>query len=168
MKNVIIGLFLLGFTAPLFAQVTPAEQLSEVFIVSTNYKYLDQTGSRDLAEPVKQLERKVATFNLEELDVYNDDEEFYDVAFIIPEGKILASYNKDGTITRSVERFEEINLPASVTEAVMKRFPGWAISKNVYLVKYLEAKNTKKVYKLVLENGDVQIRVKTDDKGNFL
>jgi hypothetical protein len=168
MKNFVIGLFLMGVTAPFFAQVIPVEQLSEVFIVGTNYRYLDETSSRDVAEPVKQLERKVATFNLRELDVYEDETDIYDVSFIIPKGKILATYNNEGKILRTVEKFKQINLPESVTKAVMSRFPGWAIANNVYLVKYLDDKKGKKLYKLILENGDVQIKVKTDDKGNFL
>jgi hypothetical protein len=168
MKNLVIGLFLMGVTAPFFAQVTPVEQLSEVFIVGTNYRYLDETGSRDVAVPVKELERKVATFNLEELDVYEDETEIYDVSFIIPEGKILATYNNEGKILRTIEKFKQINLPESVTMAVMNRFPGWAIAKNVYLVKYFDDQSGKKLYKLILENGDVQIKVKTDDLGNFL
>jgi hypothetical protein len=47
-------------------------------------------------------------------------------------------------------------------------FPQWGISKDVYLVNYSDPTGSKKVYKLLLKNGDKRLRVKVDEKGNFL
>ena len=164
MKNLIIGLFLLGLTTQIYAQ--DPVKLPEVVIVH-NYKYLSSTGSEDLAIPVEKLQLKVSDFNVKELDIYSDEYDLYEVYFIIPEGKVLASYDAESNLLRTAERYKDIYLPSPVKKAIAKRFPNWSISKNIYLVNYHESGNTRKLYKITLENGSKRIKVKVDDKGDF-
>ncbi|CAM4024247.1 hypothetical protein [Gillisia limnaea] len=165
MKRILLGLFIFGLTTQAYAQVT---ELPEIKIVAVNYKYLDAAGEEDVAEPVKLLQREAATFNLKNSEYYQDDYDTYFISFFIPQGKILASYDRDGKLLRTAEKFKDIALPKAVSTAVAKRFPGWSVSKDVYLVSYHEAKGASKTYKLLLENGDKRMRIKTDEKGNFL
>jgi rRNA-processing protein FCF1 len=168
MKKLIFGLFIFGLTIQAFAQVTKIEKLSEVVIVATNYKYLNEVDARDAAIPVEVLQRKVAAFDVKNSEFYEDEYESYFISFYIPEGKILAAYDKDGKIIRTVEKFKNIKLPIAVTKAVAKRFPGWIINEDVYKVNYHHEDGVTKQYKLRLKNGDKSIKVKTDDDGNFL
>ena len=165
MKNLLFSLFLIGLTTQIYAQ-DPVEQLPEVVIVH-NYKYLNNTNSGEVAIPVEKLQLKVSDFNVKELDIYSDEYDFYDVYFIIPDGKILASYDKDGNLLRTAERYKDIDLPLPVIKAIMRRFPRWAIAKNAYLVNYHDSGKTKMLYKLTLENGDQKIKVKLNEMGVF-
>ena len=169
MKKIVLGLLCLGLTSPAFTQIIKTEKLSEVTVYATNYKYLNSLNSEEPAAiPVEMLQRKVAAFDLKDSDYYQDDYDYYQINFYIPEGKILAAYNKDGKIIRTVERFKNVNLPTSVKEAVMERFPGWTITEDAYVVYYHETKGVDRKYKLILENGDKKLRVKMDENGNFL
>lgn len=168
MKKLLIILFVIGLLSEGFAQITKTEKLSEIVIVARNYKYLNKVDYTEAAVPVKLLQKKVATFDLKNADFYEDDNDSYIVSFYIPEGKILASYDKDGKILRTIERYKKIALPESVVKSIEKRFPGWTISKDVYLINYHLKKGIVKKYKLKLENGDKVLRVKIDAKGNFL
>lgn len=164
MKKWIFGIILIGFTIQMYAQ--DPIQLPEVVIVH-NYKYLSEVGSPEAAIPVEKLQLEVSDFNLKELDIYSDEYDLYDVYFVIPEGKILASYDKEGNILRTIERYKDIDLPLPVLKAVMRRFPNWSIAKNAYMVNYHESGKVRKLYKLTLENGDHRIKVKLDDLGVF-
>jgi hypothetical protein len=169
MKKLVLGLLCIGLTSPALAQIVKTEALSEVTVYATNYKYLNSLGSEEPAAiPVEMLERKVAAFDLMNSEYYNDEYELYQISFYIPDGKILAAYDADGKIIRTVERFENVALPPSVRDAVAERFPGWVVSKDVYLVSYHEERGVNKKYKLVLTNGDKKMRVKLDETGNFL
>ena len=168
MKKLIIGLFVLGLMTQGFAQITKVEQLSEVVVVAVNYKYLNQVDSQEAAVPVELLQRKVATYDLKSQEFYDDDFEFYTVSFFIPEGKIVAAYDSNGKILRTIERYKDIALPMDVTMAVAKRFPGWSITKDVYLINYHESKGVTKKYKITLENGEKRLKVKVDSEGNFM
>ncbi|MBD0850411.1 nicotinate-nucleotide adenylyltransferase [Maribacter arenosus] len=168
MKKFIIGLLALGLTSPLLAQVPKVEELSEVVVTAVNYKYLNAIDSKEVAIPVQMLERKVAAFNLEDAEFYQDDNEFYYVSFYIPEGKIVAAYNPEGEVLRTIERFEDVKLPTAVRNAVAERFPNWTIVNDVYRVTYNQNKGANKSYKIKLKNGDKVMRVKIDDTGEFL
>ena len=168
MKKLLIGLFAIGLITQTYAQVTEVEKLSEIVIVATNYKYLNQVDYKKAAVPVELLQRKVATFDLKNADFYQDDYDSYLVSFYIPEGKILAAYDNDGKIIRTIERYKNVTLPMPILKSVTKRFPGWKISKDVYLINYHYKKGVKKKYKLKLENGDKILRVKIDAEGNFM
>ncbi len=169
MKKLLLSLLCIGFISPMLAQVIKTEELSEVVVYATNYKYLNSLKSQEPAAiPVQMLERKVAAFNLENSDYYQDDYDYYQIRFYIPDGKILAAYNADGKIIRTIEKFENVKLPESVNNALLDRFPGWVVSEDVYLVRYHETKGVDKTYKVTLKNGDKTLKVKMDDKGNFL
>ena len=168
MRKLIIGLLVLGLTTQAFAQITKTEHLSEVVIVATNYKYFNQTGQTEIAIPIKQLQRKVATYDIKKSDFYDDEYDYYSVSFYIPEGKVLAAYDKDGKIIRTVEKYKDVGLPKIVVNGVIKKYPGWTIAKEAYLVSYHHKNGVDKKYKLTLENGDKRLKVKIDSEGNFL
>ena len=132
MKKIVLGLLALGLTTQVSAQIIKTEELSEVTVVATNYKYLNNVNSEEVASiPVKMLERKVASYDIKNSDFYQDDYDLYNITFFIPEGKILAAYDKDGKLIRTVERFKDINVPLAVKNAVLDRFPEWKISKDI-------------------------------------
>lgn len=169
MKKIIFGLLFIGLTIQSFAQVIVT--LPEIEITATNYKYLSSAGFENASLPVETLERKVASFDLENADFYSDEYDTYEVSFYLPDGYILASYDKDGNILRTAERFKNVKLPRAVIESVAKTYPNWAFTEDVYKVSYYESGNTgniTKKYKITLENNDKKIKVKVDENGNFL
>ncbi|PRX54645.1 nicotinate-nucleotide adenylyltransferase [Flagellimonas meridianipacifica] len=169
MKKLLLGLFVFGLTIQSYSQVIKTEELSEVIVYATNYKYLNSLVSEEPADiSVELLQRKVAAFNVADSDFYQDDYDLYQINFFIPEGKILAAYDKDGKLLRTAQRFRDVKLPNSVRQSVVKRFPGWTITKDIYLVNYHDKFGVTKKYKLKLSNGEKVVRVKTDEKGNFL
>ena len=170
MKKIIFGLIIFGLTVQTYGQIK-TEELSEVVISATNYKYLNKVGLENASVPVALLEQKVATFNVKDADFYTDEYSTYEVTFYIPDAYILASYDGHGKILRTVERFKNTALPRPVIESVARTYPGWTFAKDVYLVNYHDAGDTGKItkkYKIVLKKGDDRIRVKCDEKGNFL
>ncbi len=175
MKKLILGLFFIGITTQFglttqtFSQVISDGMLPEIEVYALNYKYLNSIDNAEAPVPVKLLERKVANFDVTEAEFYRDDYDFYNVSFYIPEGKIVAAYDKKGKLLRTIEKFKNIKVPKSVTKSVAKRFPGWIIYEDVYKVSYHKNSGvTKQEYKLTLENGDKRLKVKIDPKGNFL
>jgi hypothetical protein len=169
MKKFIIGLFVIGLTSPVFAQIAEVEKLTEVVVTAVNYKYLNATDSKEVAVPVRMLERKAASYNVQDKDFYaEDDYQYYTIYFSIPDGTIVAAYNPEGKIIRTFEKFKNTSLPNAVSAAVYKRFPNWEIVSDVYRVTYNEKEGAKKSYKLKLRNGDKTMKVKIDENGEFL
>ena len=169
MKKLITGLLIFGLaTQFMYSQVVKPIELSEVN-VSVNYKYLDAIDNKEVAVPVRMLEEKVAFFNLKESDLYSDEYDTYQVSFYIPEGRIVAAYDSDGKILRTIERFKNVKLPKTVSKAITKRFPNWAIVEDAYKVNYYGLSGiAQKQYKVKLKNKDKKMVVKVDEDGEFL
>lgn len=166
MKKLIISIMLIGFIIPIKSQVV---ELSEVVVSAVNYKYLQGVGSVDAAVPVQLLEEKVAYYDLKNSDLYSDEYDTYTVSFYIPEGRIVALYDNEGNVIKTIERFKDVALPKIIRETVSKKFPGWSYKKDVYKVNYEQGReDSKQFYKIKLENGDQLIKIKIDEEGNFL
>lgn len=167
MKNLKLFLVLIllisGFSSISNAQIV----LPEVKIEAINYKYLNSVGDA-VALPVKRLQREVAAFDLKTSDFYEDEYDTYFISFYIPEGEILAAYDKDGKLLRTAEKYKNVKLPIPVAATVAKKYPGWGIAKDVYLVSYYETKGISKVFKLILENGNKRMRINTNENGDII
>ncbi|MCQ6961570.1 hypothetical protein [Mucilaginibacter aquariorum] len=143
--------------------------LPEVHIVASTYKYLNAADNKEMAQPVRMLEFQAASYNVKKSEFYSDDYDGYYISFYIPDGKILAAYDKDGKLLRTAEKFKNTKLPAAVRDAVVQRFPNWHISQDAYEVHYYDHKEkVDKVFKLLLENGDKRLKVKLNEKGEFI
>ena len=165
MKKLVLGLLFFGLTTQIYSQVI---ELSEVN-VSVNYKYLDAIDSDQIAVPVKTLTEQVLNFETNKGDLYDDEFDTYRVSFYIPDGKVVAAYDNNGKILRTIEKYKNIRLPQEVLAAVTERFPKWAVIEDVYEVKYHCDKGiVKKQYKIKLQNEDKTVNVKTDALGNFI
>lgn len=158
------GALLLGFAIPSIAQ----KELPEVIVTAVKYKYLSAVTNKELPQPVRLLERRAAEFDIKNSEYYDDEYDEYSVSFYIPQGYILASYDKDGKVLRTAEKFTNVAVPKTVAQAVANRFPGWGIAEDVYLVTYQQEKGATKTWKVLLKNGDRRLRVKINEKGEFI
>lgn len=169
MKKLVLGLLALGLTTQFYAQVVNDGMLPEVVVRAMNYKYMNSVDNVAAAVPVKLLEREVANYNILESDLYRDQYATYEVSFHIPEGRIVAVYDGQGKLIKTIERFQNIKVPKEISKSVAKRFPGFIISKDTYKVSYHRNGGvSKQEYKLTLKNGDQLLKVKTDPKGKFI
>lgn len=168
MKKFILSLLAIGLVSQVYSQITKVEELSEVVVTAVNYKYLNQTDNKEAAVPVQMLQRKVAAYDVTTKDYYQDDYDYYTVEFYIPDGKIVAAYDADGKILRTIEKFKDIKLPSAVTKALLERFPNWDVVSDIYRVTYTDKMGAKKHYKLKLQNGERTMKVKMNEDGEFL
>lgn len=168
MKRFLVGLIAVGLASQAYAQEIQTEQLSEVVVSAVNYKYLNETDNKKAAIPVKMLQRKVASYDVQESGFYQDDWGLYTVSFYIPDGKIVAVYDDEGKVVRTIERYKDIALPPAVRNAIVERFPNWQLAEDSFRVNFTDEKGPEKTYKVKIKNGDKTMRVKITDSGEFL
>lgn len=164
MKKLVLGLCVLGLTTQLYSQVIELEEVT----ITENYKYLDAIENPESAKPVKLLTSSAANFDAKTSEIFNDECGDQKVFFEIPDGKIVAVYDNNGKLLRTIEKYKNVRLPQDVLQAIAKRFPNWAIIEDVYLVNYHCEKGMKHLYKIKIQNEDKVVSVKTDEKGNFI
>jgi hypothetical protein len=168
MKKFILSLLAIGLISFAYSQEAKLEELSEVVVEAVNYKYLNTTDNKVASVPVKMLERKAAAYDVTTKDYYQDNYDYYSVSFVIPDGKLVAVYDPDGKILRTIEKFKDIQLPEAVSKALQARFPNWEIVKDVYRIRYEDRKGALKNFKIKLQNGDKTMKVMMSEEGEFL
>ncbi|HEX5167815.1 MAG TPA: nicotinate-nucleotide adenylyltransferase [Cyclobacteriaceae bacterium] len=164
-RMLFMGAFIWGAIMQTFAQ----KVLPEITVTELRYKYLNAVNPEETAQPVNMLEQYAADYDVKGAKFYEDEYDHYFVSFYIPQGKILAVYSKDGNLLRTIEKYNNVALPGVVNQAVAKQYPTWAISEGVYVVTYREngGDATTKIYKLLLEKGDMRKKVKINQKGEI-
>lgn len=166
MKKIVISCFIIGLV---FQTNSQTIELPET-LISLNYDYLETKDSDNMPQRVKKLQDEVLNYkNVELSKLYDDEYETYKVSFYVPEGRIIAAYDKNGKIIRTIEKYDNVRLPLEVLQAISLRFPNWSIVNDVYFINYhSERDSLKHEYKIKLKNEDKIISIKTDEKGIFL
>jgi len=167
MKQIKSIMFLFFFVLGLFTTTFSQVLMPEVVISAMRYKYLSAVDNRELPQPVRILEHQAASYDVKNSEYYDDEYEEYNISFYLPAGYVLATYNKDGKLLRTAERFKNVALPKSVAQSLVKRYPHWDIPKDVYRVTYEDDNGATKVWKVILKQGEKRLKVKLDEEGEF-
>lgn len=56
----------------------------------------------------------------------------YQVTFVSGKGQLLASFDKQGNLKKTSQRFKNILLPEALREDIYRDHPGWTMVKNVH------------------------------------
>jgi hypothetical protein len=158
MRKWVFGFLFMGLASLLSSQEPRAEVrplvLEGVTVTSPNFDYLAMVQDKSTPETVKALERKAASFDLKESPVYNEIDKAYEVFFSNSKGRIVATYDNQGKILSSVEKFGNVIIPAPVRNTIYLAYPEWAISENTYMLTYFHNKGFKKTYHFQISKGD--------------
>ncbi|TVZ59531.1 hypothetical protein NA63_2066 [Flavobacteriaceae bacterium MAR_2010_105] len=168
MKTQLFGLLFLGLTTLAYSQ-SESDTDPEVenvglrnVVISANSKYLSEAFDDSTPNSVKDVEYKVATYDITESDVYDPEYEGYLVDFNGENFDIKTSYDAEGLIISSREKFEDILLPHYLRQSVYKEYPGWTAHSNSYLVSYNHKTGAKKRYKVQLRKDGKRKNLKID------
>ena len=164
MRKVLFGFVFLGLASLAFAQEPETEvrrvELEGVIVTSPNFAYLSDVQDETTPETVKRLERKAASYDIKKSPIYNKIDKAYEVFFSNSKGKIVATYDDEGKILTSFEKFKDVVVPVSIRNTVYEAYPDWKMNKNTYLVTYYHNSSVKKTYHFQIENGSEKKNLK--------
>lgn len=156
MKNLVIGLFVFGLTSLGFSQNNNGEgnvvQLEGVVVTNINLNYLEKVLDKTLSDNVVSLENEASLFNVKELVEFDGRKESFQVMFKATKGYIIADYDRNGKIQKTEERYQDIKLPKDLIKEVLRQYPNSNLLKVVYTVDYDDQKDTKKSYRIQINN----------------
>ncbi len=172
MKNFVIGLLILGLTNLTIAQSNQFAQnvhLAEVTIVPRNLTYISNVLDDNTPRQIKNLETSVARYDVTAHPNFNDrDIDAFEVVFEQPNARIIATYDKNGQILKSFEKFQDVILPKDLVKEIMMEYPGWEFHSDTYLVSYYTGRDVKKHYKIQLMKDKNRVNLKVDPSGNII
>ena len=138
--------------------------------VGVNATYLNSSVFTDNAAYVKNLQQHASKYDVKKSDVYNhsSSSSTYNVDFSTKKGDMTVTYDSDGQISSSQERYKNVALPRPVIVSIMKTYPSWRLDSNICNINYKHNKGVLTSYKVKISKGNQTKTVKSDDKGNII
>ena len=173
MRTQLIGLLALGLTTLTQAQKSveadvdaKSVNLKDV-IISANSKYMNHVYEESSSNMIKNLEQVIADFDITKHKAYSPEFSNYIVNFRYSgKTRMNVTYDSDGIVVSSNERYDDILLPHSIRQAVFRDYPGWTMHSNTYLVNYDYDRAIKKLYKIQVRKDGKKENLKVNVEGN--
>ncbi|OBX23141.1 hypothetical protein LX77_00200 [Gelidibacter algens] len=164
MKNLVIGLFVLGLTSLGFSQNKKGEikevKLNDVVITNVNFSYLEKVQDRTTADFVQVLETEASRYNVMESPKFDGRNEPFKIVFRGSKGHIIATYDNNGKILKTKEQYKDIKLPKHLMKSVLSQYPNSGLLKVVYTVNYNDQKEVEKTYEIQIMNNNIKKNLK--------
>jgi len=90
------------------------------------------------------------------------------VVFKNSQGRIVATYNNEGKILSTVEKYKDVVIPVNLGIIIFKQFPGWAYQSSTYLISYTENNGFSKKYKIKINKGNHKKTLNFDSHGKSI
>ncbi len=173
MKKLLIGIFFLGLTNLAFAQASSEErgtlELEGITVMPANMAYYTNVLNGGIkALKVLELQKIVASFDITTSSIYDGKNRRYHFEFNHKDGNVSTTFNGNGRIMKSFERYKNIAFPLTVRNSIYKAFPGWSAEANTYIVSYNSGQDAKKVLKVKLKKEGETKRIKVNTQGRIL
>lgn len=179
MKNLAIGLFVMGLTTLGFSQekysVIDGIKLRDVIIsqnnnsmdllTNINYSYLDKVQDISTSEQAKELESVASRFNVMESPEFDGRNESFKTIFRGTKGYIIATYDNNGKILTTQERYSDVKLPKPMIKSVLAKYPDSEFLKVVHNVSYNHQNAVKKIYKVQIMSNNSTKNLKLVSEG---
>jgi len=190
MKNLVIGLLVIGLTSLGYSQNSKIELAElerednnsialnrgttatsinkDVAATSLNVSYLNEVKEETMSKHIKSLEDRVSKWDVMESPGFDGRSQSFKVIFKATKGSIIATYDNNGKVLTTLERFKDIKLPRPVIISVLKKYPNWTFWKNSYFVSYHSDKGAQKVYRVQVRKDNMKKSLKIDSDGNII
>lgn len=172
MKTWVFGLYYLGLTTLCFSQnYRLASQLQPQKNLASQLKndnYFQSVYELEASNEVKNLEDSARNYDIKTSELFNNTYENYEITFESLKGKIIAIYDVDGVMIKSIEKFDDVKLPEAITKTLHREYPDWILNSTNYRVNYYLEHGVHKVYNVQVENNHKKVNLKIDCKGHIL
>ncbi len=166
MRKLVILLLLAGIATG-HAQII---QLDEARVDVKNLKIIAEGEGLKftiLEEYSNQFQKNPLGFMKENFDIFPFIEQMkgkndipYLVEFKNRKGYLNANFDKRGTLVSTSQKFKNIPLPLAVSRELVKKYKGWAVTKNLYIASGKGENLDKELYKITMKNGKKSKNVK--------
>ncbi|WP_431126793.1 hypothetical protein [Flagellimonas flava] len=132
----------------MFASITKSN------LEEPNAHYISKIASSRFSTSVHPLQQKVANFELNDLQEFDENEPSrYHVVFSNENALVHAWYDSKGELSKTIERYTNQVLPSNVRQKIALEYPKWSFGDNVLVVRFVRGKKLRHYLRLQLTLG---------------
>lgn len=136
---------------------TGENNISSTRVLSNTIKpkdYISQVALGGVEKQTTKLQKKVVVLPLESLEEYNEKEPSrYHVVLKDKNAVAHIWYDSSGEVIKTMERYQNIELPSKIRRDIAFKYPGWSFGNNRLVVKYVRGKQADLGLRLQLTKG---------------
>ncbi|PCE66112.1 hypothetical protein [Sediminicola luteus] len=135
-------------------------------VVVKNQSYLTAVRGSMLPLSIRKFRRTVADFDIRTHEVWEDSEKpkegvqvpHLTYSVLLEEGghKVMATYDNQGNVVKSAERYKGVNIPKSLRKQLATEYPGWAFTSSQCEIDYIQGKGNMIRFKIGMEKDGKQ------------
>ncbi|MCP9200366.1 hypothetical protein MKO06_10625 [Gramella sp. GC03-9] len=171
MKKFITFLIVAGWVFTSYSQeVIQLEETSLTFEPTAQVVFEDYTKGviRVKESYAKQFEKDAVKFLKENFNINEflkihepDKNEEISVRVQSPKGLLMATYDSDGSLKNTYQKFNDIALPSEIRNQLYKAYGnGWVMTENKYVASGREDEIDKETYTIKMKNGSSKEKLK--------
>lgn len=162
MKNLVVGLLILGLTSLAFSQneIAQLDVNSEIEFETSkrapvNLSFINSFATIDISKRILSFQKVAANYDIKANSLYTPSKpSTYTVNFKEANNKIVNLYNHNGEILSSNQSYSEIRLPYAISSKIALEHAGWLINDIKCVISYTKGKDVDIVYKVKIKNGN--------------
>lgn len=162
MKNALIYFTVLIFSLPIQAQKKGAKK------AHLNEAYLTSVSMQDAPDIINRMQEAVANFKVKKIESFNwKADGTCEYTFEIPACKIVAAYDKAGTVLNTLEEYQDVKVPYNFVEMVQNEYQNAMIVASKFSIAYSNEKATRKSLQLSILNNNQTMELNFDITDSF-
>lgn len=120
-----------------------------------HFEVKEEYQNQFMKNPIRFLEKNfdLASMNLDEFKGRDGVDEI-EVQFNNSKGYLKATYDLDGELQKTSQRFKNIAIPSYVWNKIYRENTGWSMLSNLYVAKGKANRINKEVYKVKMSDGN--------------
>ena len=129
------------------------EPLKIETLAERNEEFVEVVVNKSSQKEAEFLAEIIANWDVSESTKFDARNKPFTTIFKSNKGIAEVTYDSKGLVVAADQRLKNVVLPSQLVQLVSKRYEGWVIVNNKYLVTYKKGNKVEKTYQLVIQKG---------------
>jgi hypothetical protein len=133
-----------------------------------NIEYLDEVQGPSTPNAIRKYQVMASLYDVTQSYIFDGRNDPFQIVFKTDKGTIVTTYDWQGEVLTSEEKFKDVALPSDLARKALKDRKDWTIIRTNYYVSYTQGRDATKIYTVQITDGKKRKKISLDADGTVL
>ena len=133
-----------------------------------NIEYLDEVQGPSTPNSIRKYQVMASLYDVTQSYIFDGRNDPFQIVFKTDKGTIVTTYDWQGEVLTSEEKFKDVALPSELARKALKDLKDWTIIRTNYYVSYTQGRDATKIYTVQITDGKKRKKISLDADGTVL
>ena len=133
-----------------------------------NIEYLDEVQGPSTPNSIRKYQVMASLYDVTQSYIFDGRNDPFQIVFKTDKGTIVTTYDWQGEVLTSEEKFKDVALPSELARKALKDRKDWTIIRTNYYVSYTQGRDATKIYTVQITDGKKRKKISLDADGTVL